>query len=240
MCGKATGILIQALDLEEFMFIPNLQILPNAQRKLWSELQHTPTEFVLYGGTALALRLGHRHSEDFDFFSNKPFSPAVLRKNIPYLENAEMSQFEANTLTAIVDRGSPVKVSFFGGLNLDRVQGPEIAADNRIQVASILDVAATKLATIQQRAQARDYEDLAAILDTGITLSEVLAAASAVYGKDFNGALSLKALTYFSDGDLPSLSPATQQKLRTFASKVDLKRIPVVEARAGLTEEGTR
>lgn len=222
------------------MFTPNLQILPDAQRKLWGELQHTPTEFVLYGGTALALRLGHRHSEDFDFFSNKPFSPTALRKAIPYLENAEMSQFEANTLTAIVDRGSPVKVSFFGGLNLNRVRGPEIAADNRIQVASVLDVAATKLATVQQRAQSRDYEDLAAILGTGITLPEVLAAASAIYGKDFNGALSLKALTYFSDGDLPTLSPAIQQKLRSFASNVDLKRIPVLDARAGLTEEGTK
>lgn len=222
------------------MFTPNLQILPDAQRKLWGELQHTPSEFVLYGGTALALRLGHRHSEDFDFFSNKPFSPAVLRKTIPYLENAEMSQFEENTLTAIVDRGSPVKVSFFGGLNLNRVQGPEIAAGNRIRVASVLDIAATKLATIQQRAQARDYEDLAAILGTGISLSEIVAAASAVYGRQFNGALSLKALTYFSDGDLPSLSPATQQNLRTLASKVDLKSIPVVDARAGLTEESQR
>jgi Nucleotidyl transferase AbiEii toxin, Type IV TA system len=222
------------------MFTPNLQILPDAQRKVWGELQHTPTEFVLYGGTALALRLGHRHSEDFDFFSNKPFDPAALRKAIPYLDNAEMSQIEANTLTAIVDRGSPVKVSFFGGLSLNHVQEPEIAADNRIRVASVLDVAATKLATIQQRAQARDYEDLAAILATGVTLSEIVAAASAVYGKQFNGALSLKALTYFSDGDLPSLSPATQQALRTLASQVDLRHIPVVEARAGLTEESRR
>jgi len=64
-------------------------------------------------------------------------------------------------------------------------------------VASLLDVAATKLSTIQQRAQARDYEDLAAIVGSGISLAEALAAAVAVYGKEFNGALSLKALTYF-------------------------------------------
>ena len=57
-----------------------------------------------------------------------------------------------------------------------------------IQVASLLDVAATKLATIQQRAQARDYEDLAAIVDAGVSLSEALAAATATYGSEFNGA----------------------------------------------------
>jgi hypothetical protein len=36
----------------------NLQILAPAQRRLWDELRQTPREFVLYRGTALALRLG--------------------------------------------------------------------------------------------------------------------------------------------------------------------------------------
>jgi hypothetical protein len=134
-----------------------------------------------------------------------------------------------------------VKVSFFGGLKLNRVHEPEVAEDNRIQVASLLDVAATKLTTIQQRAQARDYEDLAAIVGSGISLAEALGAAVAVYGKEFNGVLSLKALTYFADGDLPNLSAATQKKLRTMASEVNLKRIPRVQAIVGLTgEEGVQ
>jgi len=86
------------------MSTPKLEILPPAQRRLWDELSHTPKHFVLYGGTALALRLAHRSSEDFDFFSNYSFAPDFLRKAIPYLHDAEMSQFEANTQTAIVDR----------------------------------------------------------------------------------------------------------------------------------------
>ena len=232
---------LEVLNLRGSMFTPNLQILPPAQRRLWDELGHTPREFVLYGGTALALRLGHRQSEDFDFFSNKSFAAGALRKAVPYLQDAEMSQFESNTLTAIVDRGGPVKVSFFGGLKLNRVHEPEVAEDNRIEVASLLDVAATKLTTIQQRAQARDYEDLAAIVGSGISLAETLAAAVAVYGKEFNGALSLKALTYFADGDLPNLSPATQRKLRMLASEVNLSKIPRVQAKVGLTgEEGVQ
>jgi predicted nucleotidyltransferase component of viral defense system len=191
------------------MFTPKLEILPFAQRKLWNELKDTPEEFVLYGGTALALRLGHRSSEDFDFFSNQSFAPDVLRK--------------------AMDRGGPVKVSFFGGLMLNRVQDPDVAPDNGIQVASLLDVAATKLATIQQRAQARDYEDIAAIIAAEISLSEVLAAAIAAYGKQFNGALSLKALTCFADGDLPQLSSVTQR---------NLKQIPIMKARVGVTGGG--
>ncbi|MGA8213729.1 MAG: nucleotidyl transferase AbiEii/AbiGii toxin family protein [Candidatus Sulfotelmatobacter sp.] len=219
------------------MFTPKLGILPFAQRRLWDELKHTPKEFVLYGETALALRLAHRSSEDFDFFSNCSFAPDFLRKVIPYSHDAEMSQFEANTLTAIVDRTGPVKVSFFGGLKLDRIEDPDVALDNGIKVASLIDIAATKLATIQQRAQARDYEDIAATLAAGIGLSEAVAAAGAVYGKEFNGALSLKALTYFADGDLSTLSPETQTKLRALAGPVNLKQIPRLKARVGVTEE---
>lgn len=48
-------------------FQPRLDILPPAQRALWDELGGLPHGFVLYGGTALALRLGHRQSIDFDF-----------------------------------------------------------------------------------------------------------------------------------------------------------------------------
>jgi hypothetical protein len=218
------------------MLTPKLEILPHAQRRLWDELRQTPEEFVLYGGTALALRLGHRQSEDFDFFSNVSFAPDSLRKRVQYVQGAEVSQSEANTLTVIVQRDGPVKVAFFGGLNLNRVQDPDVIADNEIQVASMLDVAATKLATIQQRAQARDYEDLAAIVAAGISLADALGAAAAAYGKEFNGALSLKALTYFGDGDLPSLSPTTQTKLRAVAGQVNWSQIPLMQARIGVTQ----
>jgi hypothetical protein len=220
------------------MFTPKLEILPPSQRMFWDELGQTPKDFVLYGGTALALRLGHRRSDDLDFFSNNPFAPDLLRRTIPYLQGAEVSQFEANTLTAIVTRDGPVKVSFSRGLRLNRVQDPDLVRGNGIQVASLLDVAATKLATIQQRAQARDYEDLAAIIGAGVSLSEALAAATVIYGKEFNGALSLKALTYFADGDLPNLRPATQNALRAQATQVDLKRIPLIEAKTGVTRQG--
>jgi hypothetical protein len=212
-----------------------LEILPQAQRRLWNELKNTPQEFVLYGGTALALRLGHRTSEDFDFFSNRPFLPDVLRQAIGYLQDAEMRQFEENTLTAMVDRDGPVKVSFFGGLKLNRVRDPDVIPDNGIQVASLLDVAATKLATIQQRAQARDYEDVLALAGAGVSLSEMLAAAEAIYGSTFNGTLSLKALTFFADGDLPTMSPVIQSRLRTLASQVNLEQIPLMRARVGVT-----
>jgi hypothetical protein len=217
------------------MFTPNLSILPEPQRRLWAELRDTPKEFVLYGGTALALRLGHRQSEDFDFFSNKPFQPKSLRGRIPYLKHAEMTQFQDNTLTAIVDRNGPVKLSFFGSLGIKRVQDPDVVQENGIQVASMLDLLASKLKTVQLRAQAKDYRDVLGILDAGLSLAQGLAAAAAIYGKDFNGVLSLKALTFFEDGDLPNLTPALQKRLLEAATSVNIRRLPLVAARPGLS-----
>jgi hypothetical protein len=60
------------------MLIPRLDILPAAQRALWLELSATPRDFTLYRGTAIALRLGHRASADFDFFGRMGFDPDRL------------------------------------------------------------------------------------------------------------------------------------------------------------------
>lgn len=54
-------------------FQPRLDILPPDQLRLWQELEAVPADFILYGGTAIALRLAHRQSIDFDLFSALPF-----------------------------------------------------------------------------------------------------------------------------------------------------------------------
>ena len=56
------------------MFAPRLDILPPAQRSLWPHLVQVPSHFILYKKTAIALRLGHRQSVDFDFFSDLDLS----------------------------------------------------------------------------------------------------------------------------------------------------------------------
>lgn len=48
---------------------PHKEILPTSQQEVWPELSDIKKlGFVLYGGTAIALQLGHRISVDFDFF----------------------------------------------------------------------------------------------------------------------------------------------------------------------------
>ena len=207
-------------------FKPRLDILPPPQRALWTELDATPDHFTLYGGTALALRLGHRQSVDFDFFSRTPFDPAALAREIPYLAGAEPVQVAAHTLTCRAERGGPVLVSFFGNLGLGEVAPREIAEGSKVRVASLLDVVGTKALTVQQRAQARDYVDIDALIRHGIDLPQVLAAGAAVYGRSFNPLITLKALSYFDD--VPTLSADVQERLRTAVAAIDPAGLPVL------------
>ncbi len=158
-------------------FSPKLNILPAPQRLLWGDLADIPPDFTLYGGTAVALHLGHRQSVDFDFFAAMAINPAELYGEIAFLQDAKIIRQEQNTLTCLVDRKGPVKVSFFGLPHIRSIEAPHVAPDNRLKVASLLDLAGMKAAVVQQRPEAKDYIDLDAIMNAGISLPAALAAA---------------------------------------------------------------
>ena len=207
-------------------FEPNLGILPAPQLALWPELAATPESFTLYGGTALALRLGHRHSVDFDFFSPVLFDPDRLADQIPYLRVAERIQMSPNTLTCRVERGGPVLLSFFGGLDLGQVAAADETINTRLRIASLLDLAGTKAAVIQKRAEAKDYLDIHALLRHGVELSTVLAAGSVIYGRKFNPLITLKALSFFDD--VPTLPKDVRAQLLHAVQSIDVTRLPVL------------
>lgn len=216
------------------MLEPRLDQLPPSQRGLWPALSDVPTGFVLYGGTALTLRLGHRLSEDFDLFANRSFQPDELEREVPFLRESIRLQSSPNTLVSRVERPEGgTKVSFFGGLPLRRVKDPEPATDIGLPIASLLDLAATKVKVVQDRAEAKDYLDIFRLLEEGIELPSALAAARAVYGAMFNPLLSLKALSYFGDGDLGTLPAKVRARLAAAASSVDPTHLPEISASPG-------
>ena len=210
-------------------FTPCLDILPKPQQRLWDELAAVPAEFVLYGGTAIALHFGHRQSLDFDFFGKRPFDPATLAASIPFMAAATITQRALNTLSGIVDRGGPVRLSFFGLPGIPRLAPPHVAPGNGVQVASLLDLAGTKASVVQQRAEAKDYIDIDAILRDGrIDLPTALASAKAIYGLQFNPQITLKALSFFDEGNLRRLPKALKDRLAEAAREVDLDRLPTI------------
>jgi hypothetical protein len=215
-------------------FVPRLDVLPTPQRRLWGELVAIPSAFVLYGGTALALQLGHRQSLDFDFFGERPFDPMELVSAVEFLADAVITQVEPNTLSCSVDRGGAVKLSFFCVPRMPRLLPPLIARDNNLRVASLLDIAGTKAAVVQVRAEAKDYLDIDALLkDRRIDLATALAAAKAIRGEQFNPQSTLKALSYFGDGNLRRLPKSVRDRLAKASRAVDLDRLPAIPSATG-------
>src|ERR1700722_10024121 len=92
LIGRSKGSEANRRQLQRLMtYSPKLNILPPSQRALWKELKATTKHFVLYGGTALAFRLGHRVSENFDFFTNAAFEPQDLAEQILYLSDGKVT-----------------------------------------------------------------------------------------------------------------------------------------------------
>lgn len=208
---------------------PQLSVLPPPQRRLWPELSELPRHFVLYGGTGLALRVGGRQSEDFDLFTTEPVNAHELARSIRWLTGAELIQAAPNTATWLVDRGGPVRVSCFGSLTFGRVGDASLSRDNHLQIASLLDLSAQKVRTIQVRALKKDYLDLATLIRNGISLEQALGAARGLF-PDFAPLVSLKALSYFGDGDLAELPEDIRQFLSHSAAAV--REIPSIPRRA--------
>lgn len=214
---------------------PKKETLPQPQQDLWPELSMTPKlGFVLYGGTAIALQLGHRISIDFDFFSSDPLDIKALYQELPFLKDSHVIQQESNALSLLVPgqqkEDQEVKVSFFGNLKMGRVDTPLVTDDGVMQVASLNDLMATKLKVILQRAEYKDYFDIASMIKAGVSLENGLGAARSMFGNAMQPSESLKALTYFNDGDLHKLSLEDKNCLSKAAQSIH--SVPTISLRS--------
>jgi hypothetical protein len=150
---------------------------------------------------------------------------------VPYLAGSQVLQREASTLTCRVNRGGPVFVLFFGLPTIGHIEEPTPVDGPGFPVASLIDLAGMKADVVQKRAQAKDYLDIDALLAAGISLPSALAAGRAIYGASFAPQITLKALTYFGDGDLATLPDEVQRRLVAAATAVELDKLPVLHLR---------
>jgi len=196
-------------------FTPHLARLPGSQRKLWPLLAPLARRgMVLHEGTAIALRLGHRISADFDFFTEHPLNRNALLKDFPLFASAVIVQDEPNTCTGMLPvAGGEVKVSFFGGIAFGRIGDPQKTNDGVAVVASLHDLMAQKLKVVMQRVEAKDYRDIAALIRAGISLEAGMAGAMALYGVNFPPMDCAKALVHFKGGDLATVPAADREAL---------------------------
>lgn len=163
--------------------------------ELLRELQQEPslTQTRLVGGTALALQIGHRKSDDLDFFGPVPGEALEL-------EHA-LRAYGAVSLTR---RSRLIQVYTVRGIKVDVVDYPypwlaDAVLGDGLRLASCQDIAAMKLSAITNRGTRKDFVDLAFLLDR-LSLPEMLALYRRKYA-DASLFPVLKSLTYFDDAD---------------------------------------
>jgi hypothetical protein len=220
----------------------HLEILPRAQKEYWDRLAGgVPPQFVLYGGTAVALRFGHRQSVDFDYFTDQSIGYDILVKTLPALAQATVLQRAPETVVVSMPMPSgDVKLSFFGGFSFGRIGDPE-RVDGKVMVAAPIDLLATKLKTLHDRIEAKDYLDIEVLLKSGLTLNQGVGAARTLYGDSLNPLDTAKAVGWFKDGGLDSKLPAgTKSFLAAASAKFDPKVVALPLKSKTLAPTGQR
>lgn len=207
----------------------HMEVLRQPQQALWATLQRESARihargFYLAGGTALALRIGHRESQDFDFFSQIP-DIEPIRAWIETLPNATIRDANADTIHAEI---AAVKLSFIAGYRYPLLLPPVLAGT--LEMADIMDIALMKILAITHRATIRDYLDLAVILRDHCSLEQLLVKSVEKYGENFNTMLCLRALVHFDDIDneVPVLLDANLDETWKEILRDAVKKIAVI------------
>lgn len=154
----------------------------------------------LAGGTACALQLGHRVSLDLDFFTEKEFDTEIVLRQLEQLPGFKLDESAKWTILGSFPK---VKFSYFYS------RYPLIKKTtqfSQINLASLEDIAAMKIAAICDRGSKRDFIDLY-FLAKKFSLEQIFKFYDQKYTKLSNNIFHIvRSLDYFIDAD-PQESP---------------------------------
>jgi hypothetical protein len=151
-------------------------------------------DFSLGGGTALALKFGHRLSIDLDLFTKYPFNTEeVLFEIRKRFEAISVLNINRNSISLAVNG---IKVDILSH-QYPLLQPHELIED--VRFLSLQDIAAMKLSAVAQRGSKKDFFDLIE-LSNHYLLSELLSFYDQKYN-DANHFYVLKSIIYFEDAE---------------------------------------
>lgn len=180
-----------------------------------------PKPFYFTGGTALsAVYLHHRESEDLDFFSETDFeNEPILEivKNIASSLNISYRftiRYRSRIVELVKKDNLLIKIDFVYHPYKRLEKGPVIKG---FPVDSLLDIAANKLLTVNQRNEVKDFVDLYFLLKK-FTIWDLLYAIKSKYKMEIDLILVASDFLKVEDFDfLPRmLVPLTLDTLKSF------------------------
>lgn len=151
--------------------------------------------FHLVGGTALALRIGHRKSIDIDLFSDFSFDAAYLLENLSADFDFSLHFSAENTIRGSIGEVQLYILAHRYPLLVDPV------IEDHISMLSLQDILAMKLNAITTSGQrVKDFIDIYYLLQK-FSLAEMIGFYKSKY-KQYNEVNVLKSIVYFDDVDL--------------------------------------
>ena len=171
--------------------------------------------YTLVGGTALAIQLGTRESEDLDFMSwriNKNDKREVdwprIKKDLETIGKVEKVEiFDLDHVEFILDG---VKVSFYANPNYSPLK-EEIPFLNNIKLADRQAIGVMKIEVMLRRSKFRDYYDIFSLLQDGLSLKEMIDLALKYSGHKLKSknliAMLTRAERFEPDANFEALNP---------------------------------
>ena len=178
------------------MLLQYLEKLSPERQEIFRELKQFSKNFVLAGGTAIMLQIGHRMSYDFDCFSVNSLPSNLLRKIkkvfglfiTPRIRTSEQITFPTKDNIEVTFVYSPYK----------SLEKPMLT--DSMSLFHLDDLAANKAYTIGRRGVWRDYVDLFFFLKWELySIDKINALAREKFKGEFNEKLFLEQLVYFDD-----------------------------------------
>jgi hypothetical protein len=172
------------------------EILNKKQLELLPIFKNFTKDFVLVGGTAVALHLGHRRSIDFDLFTLKEINRFKIQKKIMNFTKIQ-SVFVDNKdeYTVLLDG---VKITFlYYPFEINKQE----SIGSNINLADLETLAALKAYALGRRSKWKDYVDLYFILKSNISLKQIIRKSNSIFKSNFNEKIFRVQLAYFKDID---------------------------------------
>ena len=170
------------------------EIFTKEQQELLPLIKEFSKDFILVGGTAIALHIGHRQSIDFDLFSYGEFKNAKIKRKI--LRYRKINKTHISTAGEYTLMVNNVKMTFY---DFPYKIKSSVHLDKKIRLPDLLTLAAMKAFALGNRGKWKDYVDLYFIIKDHYSLDEISKKGKEVFGGEFNERIFREALSYFDD-----------------------------------------
>ena len=174
----------------------HLDILSPEQLDILPDVKDISQDFLLVGGTAIALHLGHRKSIDFDFFSDQEFDMDTLKNKLrKHITFDRILIDKANEFT-FISKGVKITYLYYPFPIRDNLN----QAEYNLQLPDLITLLAMKIYALSRRSKWKDYVDIYFGLKH-FTLDTIISKAKTIFGNELNEKIIRTQLAYFKDID---------------------------------------